>query len=54
MIAVDTSAIVAIVFDEVERPAFRRVIQRAAKALISTVSVVEARLVAVAAGNAGS
>ena len=45
MIAVDTSAIVAIVFDEVERPAFRRVIRRAAKALISTVSVIEARLV---------
>lgn len=45
MIAVDTSAIVAIAFDEVERPAFRQVIQRAGKALISTVSVVEARLV---------
>jgi ribonuclease VapC len=45
MIAVDTSAIVAIVFDEAERPAFRQVIQRATKSLISTVSVVEARLV---------
>lgn len=45
MIAVDTSALVAIVFDEAERPAFRQIIQRAGKALISTVSVVEARLV---------
>ncbi len=45
MIAVDTSAIVAIVFDEAERPAFLQVIQRAGKALISTVSVVEARVV---------
>ena len=45
MIAVDTSAVVAIVFDEAERPAFRQAIRRASKALISTVSVVEARLV---------
>jgi ribonuclease VapC len=45
MIAVDTSAIVAIVFDEAERPLFRHIIQRAGKALISTVSIVEARLV---------
>jgi ribonuclease VapC len=45
VIAVDTSAIAAIVFDEVERAVFRHIIQRASKALISTVSVVEARLV---------
>jgi len=45
MIAVDTSALVAIVFDEAERPAFLQVIQRASKALISIVSVVEARVV---------
>jgi ribonuclease VapC len=45
MIAIDTSAIVAIVFDEAERAMFRHVIRRASKALISTVSVVEARLV---------
>ena len=45
MIAVDTSALVAIVFDEAERPAFLQVIQRASKALISTVSIVEARVV---------
>ena len=44
MIAVDTSAIVAIVFDEAERVTFRQIIQRAGKALISAVSV-EARLV---------
>jgi ribonuclease VapC len=45
MIAVDTSAIVAIVFDEAERTMFRQIIQRAIKALISTVSVLESRLV---------
>jgi len=45
MIAVDTSALVAIVFDEAERPAFLQVIQRASQALISIVSVVEARVV---------
>ena len=45
MIAVDTSAIAAIVFDEGERATFRHIIQRASKALISTVSVLEARLV---------
>src|SRR5436853_358052 len=45
MIAVDTSAIVAIVFDEAERAMFRQIIQRASKALISTVSALEARLV---------
>ncbi|HKS89744.1 MAG TPA: type II toxin-antitoxin system VapC family toxin [Stellaceae bacterium] len=45
MIAVDTSAIVAIVFGEPERRAFLEIIQRASKALISSVSVVEARLV---------
>ena len=45
MIAVDTSALVAIVFDEVERSTFLQVIRRASKALISTVSVVEARVV---------
>jgi ribonuclease VapC len=45
MIAVDTSAIVAIVFGEAERVQFRQAIQRAGKALISTVSAVETRLV---------
>jgi len=45
VIAVDTSAIVAIVFDEAERATFRQIIQRAGKALISAVSAVEARLV---------
>lgn len=45
MIVVDTSAIVAIVFEEPERPGFRQIIQRAEKALISTVSALEARLV---------
>ena len=45
MIAVDTSAIVAIAFGEAEREAFVRAIQQADKALISSVSVVEARMV---------
>ncbi len=45
MIVVDTSAITAIAFGEPERAAFSLVIQRAQKALISTVSVVQARMV---------
>ena len=46
MIAVDTSALVAIVFGELERAAFRQTILRARKALISTVSVLELKMVA--------
>ena len=45
MIVVDTSAIVAIAFAESERESFSRIIQNAGKALISTVSVVETRMV---------
>jgi ribonuclease VapC len=45
VIVVDTSAIVAVAFAEPEREAFVQAIQRADKALISTVSVVEARMV---------
>ena len=45
IIAVDTSAIVAIILAEPERAAFRTANAGAAKALISTVSVVEARMV---------
>jgi ribonuclease VapC len=45
MIAVDTSALVAIAFAEPEREAFLQTIKIADKALISTVSVVEARMV---------
>ena len=45
MIVADTSAIVAIVFAEAERAAFVQAIERAERALISTVSVVEARMV---------
>lgn len=44
MIAVDTSAIVAIAFNEPERPAFVAAIEQTNKALISTVSIVEARM----------
>ena len=45
MIVVDTSAIVAITFGEPERADFLQVLQQAEKALIRTVSVVEARMV---------
>jgi ribonuclease VapC len=45
MIVVDTSAVVAMAFGEPEREAFVQVIQRVDRALISTVSVVEARMV---------
>jgi len=45
MIAVDTSAIIAITFAEPERERFVEIIQQASKVLISTVSVVEARMV---------
>jgi ribonuclease VapC len=45
VIVVDTSAIVAVAFGEPEREMFIRVIQQSDKALISTVSVLEARMV---------
>jgi ribonuclease VapC len=45
MIAVDTSAIVAIALNEPERLAFRDAILHAGKALISTASVLEAKMV---------
>ena len=45
MIAIDTSAVVAIAFAEPERQAFVDAIRQADRALISTVSVVESRMV---------
>jgi len=45
MIAVDSSALVAIVFGEPERANFRRIIETAAKVFVSSVSVVEAKMV---------
>jgi len=45
MIAVDTSAIVAIALAEPERAAFRQAIMQARKALISTASVIEVKMV---------
>ena len=45
MIVVDTSALVAIAFGELERDAFVSAIEGSDTALISTVSVVEARMV---------
>lgn len=45
MIAVDTSALVAIAFAEPERETFLQAIKTADKALISTVCIVETRMV---------
>ena len=45
MIVVDSSAIVSVAFNEPERQAFVEAIQQADKALISTVSALEARMV---------
>ena len=45
MIVVDTSALVAIAFAEPERESFLRAIQISGKSLISTVCVVETRMV---------
>lgn len=45
MIVADTSAIVAIAFAEPERDAFVQVIEQAERTLLSSVSVVEARMV---------
>jgi ribonuclease VapC len=45
VIVADTSAIIAIVFAEPEREAFVDVIRRAERVLVSTVSVMEARMV---------
>ena len=45
MIVIDTSAVVTLVFAEPERDAIARAIQQADMVLISTVSVVEARMV---------
>jgi ribonuclease VapC len=45
MIVADTSALVAIAFAEPEREAFLQIIKTAGKALVSSVSIVEARMV---------
>jgi ribonuclease VapC len=45
MIVVDTSALVAIAFAEPERAAFSEIIQKSTRALVSTVTVVETRMV---------
>jgi ribonuclease VapC len=45
VIAVDTSALIAIAFDEPERAAFVDIVRASGDALVSTVSVVEARMV---------
>ena len=45
MIVVDTSALVAIAFAEPERESFLRAVQISGKSLISTVCVVETRMV---------
>jgi ribonuclease VapC len=45
MIVVDTSALVAIVFAEPERAAFIDIIQQSSRVLVSTPTVLEARMV---------
>lgn len=45
MIVVDTSAIVAIAFGEPERDAFVQIIEKSPRAFVSTVTVVETRMV---------
>jgi ribonuclease VapC len=45
MIVVDTSALVAVVFGEPERGAFVRRMEQAERVLVSTVSLVETRMV---------
>lgn len=45
MIAADTSALAAIAFAEPERDAYLQAIKSAGKALVSTVSIVETRMV---------
>jgi ribonuclease VapC len=45
MIAVDSSALVAIILDEPERQNFMRTLELTSKALVSSVSVVEAKMV---------
>lgn len=45
MIVVDTSALIAIVFNEPERRTFLDIIERQERTLVSTVNLVEARLV---------
>lgn len=45
MIAADTSALAAIAFAEPERDAYLQAIKTAGKALVSTVSIVETRMV---------
>lgn len=51
MIVVDTSALIAIAFDEPERAAFATAIRSASKALISAPAVVESKLVAHSRGG---
>jgi ribonuclease VapC len=45
MIVADTSALIAIAFGEAERAAFLAVMRKAGKVLVSSVSLVEARMV---------
>lgn len=45
MIAADTSALLAIVFDEPERDAFLDIVRASGRTLVSAMSVVEARMV---------
>ena len=53
MIAVDTSALIAICMDETERGQFMSAIGKADRILLSSATLVEARMVAFNKGNAG-
>ena len=46
MIAIDSSALIAIILDEPERKSFLDVLDRAEKALVSAATLVESRMVA--------
>jgi ribonuclease VapC len=53
MIAVDTSALIAICMDEAERGKFMNALEMAERVLVSSATLVEARIVAFNKGNAG-
>ncbi len=46
MIAIDSSALIAIILDEPERPAFLAILDQADQCLISAATLIEARMVA--------
>ena len=51
MIAVDTSALIAMLQDELERRKFTDVIKKPSRAIVSTATIVEARMIAFGKGG---